>query len=157
MPDVKKRKRNSPPPKGVDWRKWFHPGLEKFLERFSLHGNFSRAAFEAGIGISTAYRYAKKNPEFRRQFLEAEEIAGIALRDEALRRAVEGVPRAVFYKGEKCGEIRQYSNQMLIFLLRARYPEFRAQQDANSAAFKIASLPNVTVKVIDSAEDAADD
>ena len=43
--------------------------------------------------------------------------------DEAYRRAVEGVRRPVFHGGVKVGEITEYSDRLLIQLLRRRRPE----------------------------------
>jgi hypothetical protein len=45
------------------------------------------------------------------------------LEAEADRRAAEGTLRPVFYKGEQCGEIREYSDTLLIFRLKALRPE----------------------------------
>jgi hypothetical protein len=51
------------------------------------------------------------------------------LEDEAVRRAVDGVRKPIFYKGKPiriCGEIvyeTEYSDTLLIQLLKAYYPE----------------------------------
>ncbi len=124
---------------------------------FAAHGNLSRAAREANIGVSTVYRYAKYDPEFRTRFHEADEIAGFALRDEVLRRTMDGVTKPVFYKGKQCGEIREYSNKLLLTLLAARYPEFRNKLEPNASPDSDAPLPRLTIKVIDSLEDITDD
>jgi hypothetical protein len=48
--------------------------------------------------------------------------------DEAHRRAVEGYnPRPVYHKGEKVGEIREYSDSLLALLLKSRRPEVYAR------------------------------
>ena len=42
------------------------------------------------------------------------------MEDEAVRRAVEGVPRPVFYQGKVVGAVQEYSDELLIRMLRAR-------------------------------------
>ena len=50
-----------------------------------------------------------------------------------MRRASEGTLKPVFYQGKMCGEIREYSDTLLIFLLKARRPEtYRERSDINS-------------------------
>lgn len=46
---------------------------------------------------------------------------------ELARRAVEGLIKPVFYRGERVdnGEIREYSDQLLIALLKRHVPEYR--------------------------------
>jgi len=45
------------------------------------------------------------------------------LEAEAWRRAVEGVEKPVFQGGVQVGVIREFSDSVLMFLLRARKPE----------------------------------
>ena len=49
----------------------------------------------------------------------AEEDAIQQLELEARRRAFEGFDKPVFHAGEQCGLIRQYSDVLLMFLLKA--------------------------------------
>ena len=42
------------------------------------------------------------------------------MEDEAVRRAVEGVPRPVFYQGQIVGAVQEYSDELLIRMLKAR-------------------------------------
>ncbi len=46
-----------------------------------------------------------------------------ALEDEAMRRAIDGVEKPVFRGGEVVGHVRDYSDSMLMFLLKSRKPE----------------------------------
>ena len=45
------------------------------------------------------------------------------LEREAWRRARDGTPEPVFQHGKEVGVIQRYSDQLLMFLLRARAPE----------------------------------
>ena len=44
------------------------------------------------------------------------------LEEAALSRAIHGVPRPIFYKGEQVGEWRHHDERMAMFLLRYRRP-----------------------------------
>jgi len=46
-----------------------------------------------------------------------------ALEDEAIRRAHDGTMKPVFHGGKKVGEVREYSDKLLIFLLKGCKPE----------------------------------
>ena len=54
---------------------------------------------------------------------EAAEIGTKALEREAARRAYHGTLKPVYQGGVKVGEIREYSDALLMFLLRARKPK----------------------------------
>lgn len=61
-------------------------------------------------------------PEFAEAWDAAKRIGVSALEDEAHRRAFEGVDKPVFYKGDECGSIREYSDLLAVFLLKAHDP-----------------------------------
>jgi hypothetical protein len=62
------------------------------------------------------------------------QLGTAALENEAVRRAYHGVEKPVFYKGEVCGYTQDYSDTLLIFLLKARKPEvYREGSRAESA------------------------
>ena len=60
---------------------------------------------------------------FRADWDEALEEARELLEAEARRRAAIGVDEPVFYKGKVVGHIRKYSDNLLMFLLKAHWPE----------------------------------
>lgn len=96
-----------------------------FLDAFAETHLVTEAARRAGIHRDTAYAWRKSNPEFARSWADIEEASTEALEREALRRAVEGwVERPVFDKdGEQVGEVRKFSDTLLIFMLKARRPD----------------------------------
>jgi hypothetical protein len=65
-----------------------------------------------------------KDLAYAEKFASAREEAVDLLEGEALRRAVQGVEEPVFYKGERVdkGQVRRYSDVLLIFLLKANRP-----------------------------------
>ena len=59
----------------------------------------------------------------RARVAEAREEACDALEAEARRRAVEGVRKPVYYRGEIVGTVKEYSDTLLIFLMKGAMPE----------------------------------
>ena len=108
------------------------------LEALALGMSPMRAANAAGVGRSTAYLWRQEDPEFAAKWDEAvaEEID--RLEDEAFRRAVKGVKRPVYRGGVLVGEITEYSDRLLMFLLKRRRPEVYARShDASRKVDKV--------------------
>jgi hypothetical protein len=99
-----------------DWAPSF---LAAIIE--GLHVRDACAVAQVSGGMP--YQRRRDNEAFATAWSEASEIGTEALEAEAARRAYHGTLRPVFHKGEKCGEIREYSDQLLQFLLRSRKPE----------------------------------
>ena len=78
------------------------------------------------VGKSTASAYALRRRIEAVSFRTAWEAAldyGVArLADAALSRALNGVSRPVFYKGELVGERRYFDERLTMFILRLRDP-----------------------------------
>ena len=95
-------------------------------------GNFFEALatgvpIQAALNISgykrrTVYDWRRDDESFRQQWEDAVAQAVEALEAEADRRGVEGTLKPVFYQGEECGQIREYSDTLLIFRLKALAP-----------------------------------
>src|SRR5574337_1699712 len=62
-------------------------------------------------------------PDFSAAWDAALELGTDSLEDEAVRRAHEGTLKPVYQGGKKVGTIREYSDTLLIFMLKARRPE----------------------------------
>ena len=102
--------------------------VRAFLAAYRLTASITRSAKAAKIRREAHYRLLERSPHYKALFAAADIEAGQTLRDEAVRRAVEGVSRPLFYHGQRVkGQVvREYSDQLLLALLKARYPrEFR--------------------------------
>ncbi len=95
---------------------------EKFLEKLKETANVSLAADLVGINRIRAYQLKKKDKEFSDLWDEAIEIGTDMLEYKARIRAMDGVKRPVFYKGEECGYITEYSDRLMETLLAAHRP-----------------------------------
>jgi transposase-like protein len=116
---------------------------KRFLEHFAEYGNVSAAARHAGIERNTVYQWQERDDTFVAAFREAEIKATEVLEGEARRRAVEGVTQEVpiYFKGQAVDTIvkTEYSDTLLIFLLKARAPEkYRERHDVNVTSQPVA-------------------
>jgi hypothetical protein len=102
-----------------------------FLDHFRFHGNIAKTCRAIGLNRSTVYEWQETDDQFVAAFREAEIEATETLEAEAHRRAVEGLRRLKFDKGQAVLDPAtgdpytemEYSDTLLIFLLKARAPE----------------------------------
>lgn len=93
-----------------------------FLKHFAQCGVVTAAARKAGINRQSVYVYRDRHPDFAERWKQAEAEAVEMAEAEMHRRAVVGVLKPVYQGGEKVGAIREYSDTLLIFMLKARRP-----------------------------------
>lgn len=96
---------------------------EIFLAELSAGKSISAACIAAGYKRCSVYGRRDADAEFAAAMADAYEAGTHAYEDEMRRRALEGVKKPVYYKGEKVGSITEYSDNLLQFALRARAPE----------------------------------
>lgn len=114
----------------------------KFLAALAKYGFVARAARFAGIDRETARRARKSDESFAKAWDAALADYIEDLEQEADRRAYKGTLRPVFHKGVKCGVIRDFSDTLLIFRLKALKPDVykdRSESTVNG---------NVTVEIV---------
>lgn len=93
-----------------------------FLEALRKEPNITAAARKAGWDRSTFYVKRAEDPEFARAWDAALEEAVDLCEAEAHRRAFKGTLKPVYQGGEQVGSIREYSDTLAIFLLKAHRP-----------------------------------
>ncbi|WP_053006863.1 hypothetical protein [Chromobacterium subtsugae] len=131
--------------------------MEQFLLALADTANVSAAAKKARISRRHMYRLRKDNEDLAAAWQEAIALGTAALEDEATRRAMEGTLKPVFYKGTKVGTIREYSDTLLIFLLKARAPEKyaeRSKQEVSGSGGQPLAAPVFNVTFMDPMEAA---
>jgi hypothetical protein len=94
---------------------------KEVIAAFEETGNITAACKKVRVPRRTFYNWLKK-PAFEKMYNEALPMALGVLEDEARRRAVDGTLKPVFYKGQPVGKIREYSDTLLIVLLKAHAP-----------------------------------
>lgn len=104
----------------------------EFLAEFALCGNVLRAALTVNVGRQTVYNW-RQDSAFAKLYDEAHEDALDRLEEEARRRAVDGVVEPVVSAGKVVTHVRNYSDALLMMLLRAKRPDtFGKRRDANA-------------------------
>jgi len=126
-------------PKFDDWS-------SLFLEDLRQYGNIKHAAEQAGIDRSTAYKARHRNKRFSTAWDEAMEDATDLLEGEARRRGYEGTDHPIIYQGEITDTYKEYSDTLLIFLLKAHRPEkFRDRYDITSGGERLVPIAILNV------------
>lgn len=98
--------------------------LEKFLTALDkAGGNVSKACEVVDIGRQTAYEWRKDDAQFCVEWDAIVDKHMDALESEIYRRAYEGTDKPVFYQGEQCGAVREYSDTLAMFILKGHRPE----------------------------------
>lgn len=115
-----------------------------FLKLLAQTGQVTEAARAAGYTDTTyLLRYRRENEDFAEEWDLALESAKHTLEAEAIRRAVDGVLEPVYYKGDIAGYKTNYSDPLLMFVLRKLDPTYRdtGKGGDTNINFGIAVLP----------------
>ena len=96
---------------------------DRFVDALRKTRCVNQACAVAGVGRSTAYAHRKECPEFAEEW-DGAVCANIEdLEASALRRAINGYPKEVFFQGDLCGQQQHYETALTIFLLKCLKPE----------------------------------
>lgn len=99
------------------------PVKTAFLDHIAAGQSVRAAAVAAGMKPSLPYSWRKVDKAFAAAWAAAEEAGTDIIEEEAFRRAVTGVEKPVYRGGEVVGHVADYSDAMLMFLLKSRRPE----------------------------------
>ncbi len=108
--------------------------MEAFLSTFAQTGNLMLSCRAANIGRSAIYDYLDRDVDgFAVRYADAEQEACEALEAEAYRRGVHGIDKPIHYKGDRVDTVREYSDTLLIFLMKGRMPhKYRDNYDGDA-------------------------
>lgn len=98
---------------------------DAFLSDLEETGNITKSCVRIGIKRITVYKRAENNEEFAKALKAAHQTGLARLEDVAVQRATEGVDKPVFFQGEIVGFTREYSDQLLQFLLKGNMKKYR--------------------------------
>jgi len=99
------------------------PTQKRFLACFEACGSIIKACRWAKISRQNHYEWMQEVAGYKQAFDQARERAMDLLEGEAVRRAHDGVTKAVRYKGKVVGFDSEYSDALLIFLLKGGKPD----------------------------------
>jgi hypothetical protein len=94
-----------------------------FLAVLAATSNVTRACAAVDISRVVMYQHRNEREEFAKRWDAAKALGVEACEDEVHRRAFEGCDKPVFHNGIECGAIKEYSDTLAIFLLKAHKPE----------------------------------
>ncbi len=104
----------------------------KFLKKLAQTANVSLSARHAGLSKSALYKHRQKHPLFATAWDDALGEALDALEQAVIERAGPGVERPVYFGGKLIGTVRNYSDALAMFMLRAHRPEVYARLSAEA-------------------------
>ena len=96
-----------------------------FIQTLADTGCVEDACRAVGMSDSSAYELRRRpNAIGFRDAWDIAEALSMPRLEQAIRsRAIKGVPRPVFYKGEQVGEWRHFDERLSMFLLRHHRPQ----------------------------------
>jgi hypothetical protein len=96
-----------------------------FLAAYSKTGVVTVAAEMAGVHRRNHPFWLQNDKDYPAlpTFNEAHAVACDTIEAEMRRRAIEGVDKPVFYKGQQCGTVKEYSDMLLAMLANGAMPE----------------------------------
>lgn len=111
-----------------------------FLRELARVGIVGAACKKAKVGRTTAYKTRDEDAEFAAAWAAALDDAADDMETEAWRRGKAGVLKPVYQGGKKVGSVREYSDTLLIFMLKGTRPEKyrdRQQIDVTASLYKV--------------------
>ena len=110
-------------------------GKKSFLEAFRHCGIVKLSCEQSGVSRSSVYRWQELDDVFSAAYRAAEIEATETMEAEAFRRGVNGTAKPVYQGGTRVGTIQEYSDVLLIFMLKARAPhKYRDRPPVNPGA-----------------------
>ena len=96
----------------------------RFIEALAGSKCVDEACRQVGMSDTSAYRLRNRpcGGPFRRAWDAAMDCQVHRLEQAFIDRAINGVPRPIFYRGEQVGEWRHFDERAAMFVLRSRRP-----------------------------------
>jgi len=107
---------------------------EIVLAMLAKGATYAAAAAAVGAHRRTIIKWPDRDEEFAERWSDAVEEGVDRLEEEAIRRAVDGVDRPVFFQGRIVGYTKEYSDTLLKFLLEAKRPAVYRARNINVMA-----------------------
>lgn len=96
------------------------PWTDTFLTELAAHGMEQTASKVAGTTVRAVRKLCEDNSEFAYAVEAALEASADVAETELRRRAIEGVPKGIYYQGELVDVEHQYSDSLLLALVKAK-------------------------------------
>lgn len=86
----------------------------------------------AGLSVQFVTQWRKDDSEVDEKLTEAQRVGYMALESAAIKRAVEGYEKKIFYKGVHVDDDVVYSDGLLVKLMEANLPKFAKGESGNT-------------------------
>lgn len=120
----------------------------EFVAALRESANVRSAAAAAGIDRQTAYNWRKELPDFARAWDDAIEDAIDTLEVEAIRRARDGVTKPVYQQKEHVGDVQEYSDTLMVVLLKAHRPAKYRERVEVDQTNRTAGAPQMVSRIV---------
>jgi hypothetical protein len=120
-----------------------------FLRILRETANVSRAARAAGLTSSKVYRWRERLVNFRADWNDALNEALDNLEEVLRDRAINGVEKPHYHGGTLSGTYKTYSNELGMFILRARRPDVYGKAALEAPSFEPADSATIVNKQLD--------
>jgi hypothetical protein len=98
-------------------------------------GNVRKAARSTQMSAFNHYNWLEESQDYKSAFEITKPLANEAMLIEAIRRATQGTLKPHFYQDAVVGYTREYSDTLMIALLKAKFPnEFKDRSEATITA-----------------------
>jgi hypothetical protein len=105
------------------------------------HGDLLEACRRVGASYRAVVAWREADPEAAAGLREAQLYGWATLESAAYERAVKGVEKGVWYKGECVGHEREYSDGLLAQMLKARVPGYGESHGPAGMTVNVAIMP----------------
>lgn len=119
----------------------------RFLAAFGASASIVQASRWAKLNRGSHYNWMKEDPTYPARFEDAKNKAARTLEDEAVRRAHQGLRKAIYYKGKVVGHETEYSDTLMLALLKANAPEKFIDRTATTLSAPGGGPVNLNIKV----------
>jgi hypothetical protein len=132
----------------------------RYLRAIALTGTLTAGCKAARVSPHTVYQWREHDEPFSIAEHEARNAFADALEQEAVRRAWHGVQKPVYHEGRIVGHVRELSDVLLMFMLKALRPEkFRERMQlqhagANGEQLDLAALVGLARATVSDADPA---
>lgn len=96
-----------------------------FIQALRKNGIVTAACDAANLTARLVYTHRKTDANFAAAWEEGLEASTERLEAEAIRRGVDGVDEPLTYQDSIFGHKKRYSDNLLMFVLKKRKPEYR--------------------------------
>lgn len=110
--------------------------VDMYLSYLATTGRKANSAIKAGVDPGRMVYLMKKDEDLKAREIMAMQFYAELVDEAVHERAINGVERGVYYKGEEIAKERHYSDQLLMMLAKAHNPKYRdhVSVDANVKA-----------------------